>query len=43
MAISKARATWTGNLRGNSAYGRAALTLYDWFSSNDFRKCQLTR
>ena len=36
-------ATWTGNLRGNSAYGRAALTLYDWFSSNDFRKCQLTR
>jgi hypothetical protein len=36
-------ATWTGNLGGDSTYARAAVTVYDWFKSEDLRGCQLTK
>ena len=36
-------ATWTGHLRGDTAYARAALTIADWFVDSDLRKCQFTK
>ncbi|HVV51359.1 MAG TPA: hypothetical protein VHO06_16940, partial [Polyangia bacterium] len=36
-------ATWSGRLRGDSVYARAAVAVADWFSDNDLRKCQLTK
>jgi hypothetical protein len=36
-------ATWTGRLRGDSTYARAAVAVADWFSDSDLRKCQLTK
>jgi hypothetical protein len=36
-------ATWTGRLRGDSTYARAAVTIADWFTDADLRKCQLTK
>lgn len=36
-------ATWSGRLGGASAYSRAAVTVYDWFKSQDLRGCQLTK
>ena len=36
-------ASWSGHLRGDSAYARAAVAVADWFSDNDLRKCQLTK
>jgi len=36
-------ATWTGRLRGDSAYARAAVTIADWFTDSDLRGCQLTK
>ncbi|HVY39878.1 MAG TPA: hypothetical protein VHM31_18195 [Polyangia bacterium] len=35
-------ANWSGRLRGNGAYARAAVTLFDWFKAEDLRGCQLT-
>src|SRR6185437_7364087 len=34
---------WSGHLRGDGAYARAAVAVADWFSDNDLRKCQLTK
>jgi hypothetical protein len=36
-------ATWTGRLRGDSTYARAAVAIADWFTDSDLRKCQLTK
>jgi len=36
-------ATWSGRLRGDSTWARAAVTVYDWFKSQDLRGCQLTK
>jgi hypothetical protein len=36
-------ASWSGHLRGDGAYARAAVAVADWFSDNDLRKCQLTK
>jgi hypothetical protein len=36
-------ATWSGQLRGDSAYASAAVALADWFGDNDLRKCQFTK
>lgn len=36
-------ATWTGRLRGDSAYARAAVTIADWFTDADLRNCQFTK
>jgi hypothetical protein len=36
-------AKWSGHLRGDGAYARAAVAVADWFSDNDLRKCQLTK
>ena len=36
-------ANWSGQLRGDGAYARAAVAVADWFSDNDLRKCQLTK
>ncbi len=35
-------ANWSGRLRGNGAYARAAVTIFDWFKAEDLRGCQLT-
>jgi hypothetical protein len=34
-------ATLGGRLRGDGAYGRAALAIYDWFTPGDLRRCQI--
>jgi len=36
-------ASWSGQLRGDSAYARAAVAVADWFSDNDLRRCQFTK
>ena len=36
-------ASWSGHLRGDGAYARAAVAVADWLSDNDLRKCQLTK
>jgi hypothetical protein len=33
--------TLGGRLRGDGAYARAALTIYDWFTPGDLRRCQI--
>ncbi|MFL5305632.1 MAG: hypothetical protein ACJ8F1_10475 [Polyangia bacterium] len=33
---------WSGRLRGNGAYARAAVTIFDWFKTEDLRGCQFT-
>ena len=43
LVASNQGATWTGRLRGASAYARAAVAVADWFSDSDLRKCQLTK
>jgi hypothetical protein len=35
-------ANWSGRLRGDGAYARAAVTIFDWFKTEDLRGCQLT-
>ncbi len=34
-------ATLGGRLRGDGAYGRAAVAIYDWFTPGDLRRCQI--
>jgi hypothetical protein len=34
-------ATLSGHLRGDGAYARAAVTIYDWFTPGDLRRCQI--
>jgi hypothetical protein len=36
-------ATWSGRLRGDGAWARAAVTVFDWFRPEDLRRCQLTQ
>ncbi|MES1164743.1 MAG: hypothetical protein ABUR63_03220, partial [Verrucomicrobiota bacterium] len=36
-------AKWSGRLRGDGAYARAAVTIFDWFKTEDLRGCQLTQ
>jgi len=36
-------ATWSGRLGGASTWARAAVTVYDWFKSEDLRGCQFTK
>ncbi len=36
-------ANWSGRLRGDGAYARAAVTIFDWFKDEDLRGCQLTQ
>ena len=42
LATNRA-ATWSGHLRGDGTYARAAVAVADWFSDNDLRKCQFTK
>ncbi len=35
-------AAWSGRLRGDGAWARAAVTVFDWFRPEDLRRCQLT-
>jgi len=35
-------ARWSGRLRGDGAWARAAVTVFDWFRPEDLRRCQLT-
>jgi hypothetical protein len=42
LLASNRGATWSGRLHGAGAYGRAAVTLYDWLRPEDLRGCQLT-
>jgi hypothetical protein len=43
LLATRSAATWTGQLRGDSAWARAALTVADWFTDNDLRKCQFNK
>ena len=36
-------ATWSGRLGGASAWASAAVSVYDWFKSQDLRGCQFTK
>jgi hypothetical protein len=35
-------ASWSGRLRGDGAWARAAVTVFDWLRPEDLRRCQLT-
>ncbi|HXU63898.1 MAG TPA: hypothetical protein VN962_19505, partial [Polyangia bacterium] len=43
LQASNRGASWSGRLRGDGAWARAAVTVFDWFRPEDLRRCQLTK
>ncbi len=41
LVATNRSATLGGRLRGDGAYGRAAVAIYDWFTPGDLRRCQI--
>jgi hypothetical protein len=42
LLVNNRAAQWSGHLRGDSTYARAAVAFADWLRDSDLRKCQLT-